>query len=197
MPWIAVGASLVIAGYLIVSATSKAIRPEIAAAALTELGLRTRDARVAVAVAVALELAVAAAIVLWPHSFGAEAGCASLFGVFALLAMLAARSGRSIECGCLGSLHRSVLGWTQILQFGVVTASMVVLRTFAPALSLLTGLGLLLAVEAAASALILLYLFQSWWQVRRDRISLASVRAYVRRSGWPELVVADGEVGVR
>jgi methylamine utilization protein MauE len=195
MSGIAVGASLIIGGFLSVSAAAKAIHPSAAAAALIELGLQRRTAHLCVAMGVVLEVGIAAVIVLWPRAPEAEAACVALFGAFAFVAALALRSGRSIECGCLGSLHRSTLGWTQVVQFALVMPSMIMVGSFAPVLSIRTGLELLFAVQVAASALMLGHVFQAWWQIRRDRISLGAVQAYVRRAGWPEISVLEGEGG--
>lgn len=193
----AVAVLLIIVGFLVLSAAAKAIHRRTAADALIELGLARRAARAGVAAAAAMEAAVATAITLWPHTVAAQVACLLLFGAFAVVAARALRLGRAIECGCLGALHRSTLGWTQIVQFTLVVPSVIIVGRFGPTWSAETGLGAFFGVQVVVGSLLLLYLSPVWWRIRGDRVSLASVQAYVREAGWPEMRTTHHEAWPR
>jgi hypothetical protein len=185
---VAVIALVGVSGLLIVSAAAKAARPAIAGRALIELGMPGDFARVLVSLAVAAEQASAGALVLWPQARLAQGLCLALFATFALIGALALRSGRVIECGCYGSLHRSTLGWTQIVQLPVVAACLITIDRFLPTWDLRTGAALLWLLQVVAAVLLLARLAPVWWRIRRDRNSLGSVKRYVQKAGWPEFL---------
>ena len=195
MPVIAVGVLLVLAGFLTVSAAAKTVRPGPAAAALVELGLPVSATRVTVAAGVAVEAVVGAGVMVLPHSLIAQSACIALFASFALAGALALRSGSAIECGCLGTLHRSSLGWAQVLEFALVLPGVIFVGRFAPAWSVQTGLAMFFVVQMAACCLLLAILAPDWWRVRRDRISLARARVDERGFASP-LAPAPGDVNV-
>lgn len=176
------GLLLVVAVFLIVSATAKGVHPNAAATALVELGLQRALARVAVVVGVVLETCVAGAIVLWPRALEARLACAGLFTVFALVGGVALITDRRVECGCFGSLHRSRLGLPQILQLAAVVPVMFLLGGNGPLWTPQTGLAVLLGVVAASSAVLLAHAGPTWWRIRRDQRSLAGAKEYVRRA---------------
>lgn len=189
----ATGVLGVLGGFLIVSAVSKAVRADLAIAALADFGLPSRLAHVVVAASVAIETAVGAALVLRPHALEARVAYLSLFAVFAALGLLAVQRGRVVECGCFGMLHRSTLGWGQILQFALAVPAVIVVGRFAPAWSWQRGFGSLFVVQLAVGTLLLAYTGPVWWRIRRDRVSLAAARVMARQLGWKS-VVPDGEV---
>jgi Methylamine utilisation protein MauE len=180
---VALGVMITIAGVLTVSAAAKAAHPGPAAQALVQLGLSRRFAPALVGLGVAVETLVAAAIVVWPREGAAQLGCLALFGTFAALAVLAIVRNQELECGCFGTVYHSRLGWTQLVQFAVVSFGLATLVAFAPSLSVRNGLAVLLIAQLAACAFLLASLVPAWWQVRRDRVSLSSYRAYARELG--------------
>jgi hypothetical protein len=184
MSIIAVASLLIVAGYLTVSAAAKAVDTRAATAALADFGLATAIAQFAVRTLVVIELTVASVLVLWPHALAAQASCVTLFGMFALFGALALRRGRSIECGCMGALHRSTLGWPQIVQFAAVVGIVFVVGGFAPSWGVRTGIAVLFSLEVAAAGMLLAHLSRIWWRIRLARVSLAHTRAVARRLGW-------------
>lgn len=197
MASVAVGVLLVLAGFLVVSAAAKAIRPGPAAAALVELGLSPLAARVAVTAGVTVEAAVAGAIVVWPHALAAQAAYAALFGVFAVFGTLSLLTGRAVTCGCFGAIRGSTLGWVQLFQLALVVPSVIVVAWFAPRWSVETGLGVFLLVNVAAGGVLLALSSPTWWRIRRDRVSLGRVQAYVSQNGWPEMTISETTGGSR
>ncbi len=183
MSVVAVGVLVGLAGFLIVSAAAKAVHPRAAAAALASSGVPRHAAHVAVFVGATAEAAVAAGVVLWPHSRLAQAACLALFGTFAVAGGFALWTGRAVECGCLGALRRSTLGWAQIVQLAVVVGAVGMIARHAPAWSAATGAGAFFLVQVAAAALLVAHAARTWRRIRRDRISLASVRAQTRELG--------------
>jgi hypothetical protein len=167
-----------------VSAAAKAVHPGAAAEALVEFGWSWGAAKVAVFAGVATEAAVATAMALWPRVTAAQVSCVALFGAFALVAVLSLQTGRAAECGCLGALRRSTLGWTQILQLAIVVPAVIFVGRFAPAWSSQTGLGALFGVQIAASGLLFALLSPVWFGIRRDRVSLGAARVSARQLGW-------------
>jgi hypothetical protein len=182
-----------LAGVVFVSAAAKAVRPGRATAALGELGFHRRLARVAVAAGIVGEEAVGCGLVVRPHARDAQLAYVGLFAAFALLGLLALRRGRVIDCGCLGTLRRTTLGWPQLVQLAVVVPAVVVVAGSAPDWSLQTGLGVLLVLQSATGALLLALASLVWWRIRRDRVSLAAARVMARRLGWTG-VAAGSEV---
>lgn len=195
MSGVAVGLLIIVAGFLQISAASKAIHPSTASRALLGLGLPGRVAHFIVPAGVAAEETVAAAILLWPRAPGAQMACVALFGAFALVAAFALRRGDAVECGCFGALHRSKLGWAQVVQFTLVVPSIILVSLFAPDWSTQTGLGVLFVVHVAAGAALLSFLSPVWWRIRRDRRSLGSVQAHLRQAGSPEMQASVGQAG--
>lgn len=173
-----------LAGVVFVSSAAKAVRPGQATAALAELGLPMRLARMAVAAGIIGEEAVGCGLVSRPHAPEAQLAYVGLFALFALLGLLALHHGRTIDCGCLGTLRRMTLGWAQIVQLAIVVPAVVVVGGFAPHWSLQTGLGVLLVLQSAVAALLLASALPVWWRIRRDRVSLAAARVMARRLGW-------------
>jgi hypothetical protein len=179
---IAVALLLVVAGFLVVSAVAKAIHPNAATAALLELGVSQGLARSGVAGAVVLEAATASAFVMWPRTFNAQLACIALFGGFALVGAVAIGSGRKVECGCFGSLHRTTLGWTQILQFALLAPSVILVGRYIPEWTDQMGLAVLTCVLVGVSSVLVVRVLRPWWQISRDRISLGSVEQYALRT---------------
>jgi hypothetical protein len=180
-----------VAGLLTVSALAKALQPRLAAAALVDLGVPPRLARASVFAVVVLEGVVAAALVVWPKRLEAQAACVAVFFGFALVGALALHTGRVVDCGCFGALHRSTLGWTQILQFAVVAPSVLVTGRWAPLWDERTGLSLVTLVLVAVSTGLVAYLAPMWWRIRRERSSYDRVREYVRRARLPAAHVTE------
>lgn len=180
MSGVAVALMLTLAALLLISAATKAVHPAVTRTALVEFGLPREAAGGLVAAGVITESGVAVALVLSPHNVLALAACLILFGVFGAVAAVALKSGRRIECGCFGGLHRSVLGWTQVVQFALVVPSVLVVSRFAPNWNLTTGLVVLLGTQVAVGWVLLSRASADWRRVRRDRVSLSSARAAVR-----------------
>lgn len=179
-----VAGELIMAAFLMLSAVAKAAQPALAAKAVEQLGLRPTLARLAVRASIAAEVGVAFGIVLYPRSVITESACTCLFGLFAYIAVLALRSGRSIECGCMGGLHRSKLGWPQIAQSLVAVTLSILLHRYGVAWGLRTNLAALVALELAIVGALVVKLAHSWIRLRRDRVSLSSSRLIARRLGW-------------
>ena len=73
----------------------------------------------ALAVAVpAVELATAGSLVVAPRWGGFAA--VALLAAFTGVIVGALRSGRSVSCGCLGSLSRRPLGWSAVVRNGAL-----------------------------------------------------------------------------
>jgi hypothetical protein len=181
-----------LAGFLFLSAAAKAATPRSATAALIAFGVGRRPARAAVGAASALEAAAAAAIVLRPSAGAAQALSVALFGLFGVAGLLGMLSGRAIECGCLGALHRSTLGWQQLVQFALVAATIAIVSRYPPVWELKTGLALLFALVAGTGAVLLAFAARPWARVRSARISLASVATAIRVATRPERTAEVG-----
>lgn len=130
---------------------------------------------------------MAAAIVLWPASPVAQGLCLTLFGFFGIAAVLALLSGRAIECGCMGALHRSKLGWPQVAQFALVAVSVAFVAQHSPKWGSTTAAAVLFAVVVATAGVLLAFAVPAWWRVRRARRSIVSVPDLIRRSRWLEM----------
>lgn len=184
-----------IAGYLVVSAAAKILRPAVAEGALIELGVSRPLARSLVAAGIMFEYAIALAIVLWPTAVLAQSACIALFGLFALLAGLALRTGRALECGCFGSLRRTNLGWAHVFQLACIVGVLGAIERLAPDWDVGKAAAVFVLVQLAAAIFLLANAAPALWRVRRARISLASVNRYINESGWPEFSGAEMEGG--
>jgi Methylamine utilisation protein MauE len=192
----AVSLLLILATLLTVSAASKLAQPAIATRALVELGLRPSAAGVIVAGVIVMEETIAAALVLWPHALASQAAGIALFGGFALVAAVAIRGGRAVDCGCFGALRRSRLGWLQILQFIAVTPGVIFAGRFAPVWDIQSGVVVLLSVHMAVATLLFAPMCKAWWRIRRERVSLGSARIHLRRVAPPRTELAEAGGGV-
>lgn len=191
MTLLAASAVLGLGGWLFASAAAKAVSPRAANAALRALGVANRPARVAAVLATAGEAAAAASIVLWPAARAAQLACLSLFGLFAVTGALALRTGRAIECGCMGALRRSTLGWAQIVQFGIVALALGLVRTHGSPWSPGSGATLLFALVVTTGFVLLAFAAPPWWRTRRARVSLASVAPYMHYADVPEAAAGE------
>lgn len=179
---------LLVAVFLLLSAAAKAASPGAATAALIGLGFERGLARFAVGITTAAEAVAAVGLVLWPDSLVAQALCLMLFGLFGIAALLALLSGRAIECGCMGAIHRSKLGWPQLAQFALVGTSVAFVAQYPAAWGRPTAAAVLFAVVVATATVLLAIAVPTWWRVRRARTSIASVSNVIRRSGSFEMV---------
>lgn len=143
------GLLVALAAFLFMSAGAKAASPRGATSALIGLGLERRLAGVAVGVATSVEATAATAIVLWPDALLAQVLCVTLFGLFGMAGVFALLSGRKIECGCMGSLYRSALGWPQLAQFALVAFTIALMGRDPPGWDLSTAVAVLLALLVA------------------------------------------------
>jgi hypothetical protein len=180
-------ALLVVAGgFLFISAAAKAVTPRPAMAALVGFGLPPGPARIAVGAMTAVEATIGASIVLFPASGVTHVLCLTLFGVFAVVGLLAILSRRHIQCGCMGALHGSKLGWHQLGQFGVVAVMIGFVRLYPPRWDAEPAASVLFALLVGTAGVLLAFAAAPWWRVQRARTSLASVAAYVEALRWPE-----------
>jgi len=177
---IAVGVAALLAGYLLLAAATKAVHPRTSISALVAFGAPKRVAGLAVALAIAIEVCAAFGLLLRPAALVTQATVLTLYLVFALLGLLALTQGRRVECGCLGGLHRSTLGWAQLAELIIVVPALAVVARYHPASGARQALPILFAVEAAVGALLLAHAAPSWWRIRRDRVSLGGLNTWVR-----------------
>lgn len=182
---------VLLAVLLFVSAAAKAFNPAAATEALVGLGLKSWPARAAVSITTAAEAVGATAIVLWPGSPIAQALCLTLFGLFALAALLALSSGRVIDCGCMGALHRSKLGWPQLAQFALVAMSVAFVAQHPPEWGRTTAAAVLFAAIVVSATVLLAFAVPAWWRVRSARRSIASVADLIRRSESLEMAYLE------
>ena len=165
--------------YLFVSAGAKVVRPAASTSALVDLGVPHNLAALAVAAAVAAEGAVATAIVVLPRSGYTTFAWLSLFGIFALPAIVALARDVHIECGCVGSLRSSELGRAQIAQLAAVVPIALFVAHHAPAFGLLAKLQFLSVLQLIAAAILISFGLPSAVRIRRDRRSLGSLDTWV------------------
>jgi hypothetical protein len=191
MTAVAVTLLVLVATLLFVSAGAKALSPRVAAAALVELGLFPKLALAAVQVAIAIEATTSVLIVLKPGAVLTDALALSLFGVFAVTGLVVLSTGRSIECGCMGRLHSSRLGWLQLEEFTIVAITITIVTVYPPGWDSATAAAVLFAVIVATATAFLAFATPLWWQVRRARTSLAGVSEYVHHLGWPQSFVGE------
>lgn len=179
---VASGLLLLVALVLMVSAAAKAARPAAPTSVLLDIGVGRGLALVLVALSVTVEQLVAAALVMWPAVLEVRMVALALFSLFALLGATALAARRSIECGCFGNLHRSALGWSQIVQLIGVAPILLVGGRFAPGWPTTSaGLAVLLMAQVAVSLALLMAGGSTWMRLRRYRKSYAGTRDSVAR----------------
>lgn len=173
---------VLLAVLLFASSAAKALSPAAATAWLIGLGLGGGPARIAVGITTTAEAVAAAAIVLWPASPVAQALCLTLFALFGIAGLLALLTGHAVECGCMGALHRSKLGWPQLAQFGLVAISIAVVARYPPVWNSTTAAAVLFGVLVATATALLAFAVPAWSRIRRARTSIASVSNLIERS---------------
>jgi|SRR5581483_1202089 len=174
---------LVIATFLLFSAAAKAVSLEAAVGALTDLGIPRPYAQVGASLATSAEASVAVGIALWPGALLVQLACIVLFAAFAVAGAFALWIGRPIDCGCFGSLRRSSLGRTQVLEFAVVAPAVLLSARLGPGWTTKSGVTVLFAAELVVFAVLLSVLLPRWRRLRTERLSLYAARAAARRLG--------------
>lgn len=188
---ISVTIAFAIATSLLVAASSKTVRPRVAANGLVQLGVPQRVSARFVAVGIVVEWLLAAGVLLRPASLVVELALFAAFAAFAALGIRGLRQAESIECGCFGGLGFSTYGWLQVWQLLVVAACLPVLRSFCPTPGPGTGLALFALAQLAGGATALAFISPVWFRVRRDRRSLGNLETLIR----PFLIPAERSVG--
>ena len=171
---VAVALLLLVAVVLMISSAGKVVRPGEAMRPLVEIGVARPLALLVVALSIAVEQGVATSLIAWPRAVEARVAALALFSIFAIVGVTALAAGRTIECGCFGSLHRSALGWPQIVQFIVAAPILIAGGQFAPRWPAPgTSLASLLMAQATVCLTLLMAGVRTWMRLRRNRISYA------------------------
>jgi hypothetical protein len=175
---LSIGVLALVAAVLVFSALAKVVRPSRAGDSLVALGLpKAIAARVGLG-GIGLEWLLGAGLLVFPGSWYARGAVLTLFCGFAGLGVAALRSGRRIECGCLGVAYSGTLGWHQVAELGVAAPALLLPSTALGAWTISAALAALLVVHVAAAATFLGAAARPWWLVRAQRISLAGPRAF-------------------
>lgn len=170
-----------VAAMLLLSGSAKLFRGTTAIAAAVALGTGRASARLVIFGVTSSELLLGTAIVMWPGSLLVTGGVLVLFAGFAAAGIYALVARRTVECGCMGDIHRARLGWIQPLQLAVVAPCLWVIVQYAPQWSAIQGLVTATGLQTVVAAILLLALWKVMEPVRRDRRSLGSARLHVQQ----------------
>ena len=170
---------VVIAAALIFSAFAKVADRRGVERAISQLVPKARLVP-AVAISSAIgEWSIAVALLLWPSSPIVRGSTIFLFTVFAVFGVSALVSGRKIDCGCFGNLHKARLGWVQVCQLVIIAPISVLLFPRGP-WSFTSGLVAIFLTHTAVSGVFALAVIPSWRKVRRQRRSLEFAGGAIR-----------------
>jgi hypothetical protein len=117
----------------------------------------------------AVEITIAAALLLNPAAEWPDVGVATLGFVFAAAGLLAVRSGRSIECACLGATGHSRPGWRQVYLLPAWLAVAVLLHALAPRWDWQLGLQYLASLLVLLTGIRAVPVIRGWRQATGDR----------------------------
>jgi hypothetical protein len=186
LPEFGAAAAIALGALLVFSAAAKILHPTGAAQALEAgLDLPVRLAQAGAGIGIACEFAVATAITVWPDAEEAQAGVLGLFLLFGVLGGTALLRGRRVACNCFGAVHQSALGWAQLRLLVLAGLGVLVIHNWTPHWQPRAGIGALLVSECIACAALLGSLAPVWRHIRRDRVSLGSVRAHLIQEDAP------------
>jgi hypothetical protein len=175
---LSIGVLALVAAVLVFSAVGKVVRPSRAGDSRVGLGLPRAIATRLGLGAIGLEWLLGTMLLVFPGSWEVRGAVLALFCGFAGLGIAALRTGRRIECGCLGVAYNGTLGWHQIVQLGVAAPALLLPSTALGAWTISAALAALLVVHVAAAATFLGAAARPWRLVRAQRISLAGPRAF-------------------
>ncbi|HVL97035.1 MAG TPA: MauE/DoxX family redox-associated membrane protein [Solirubrobacteraceae bacterium] len=165
-------ATLPIAVVLTASAAGKLVAPAPARGFVRQvLGAPGGAAAVVAGLAVS-EALLAVALTVAPGTPTLLAA-GTLFAAFAALGLHQLATRSRIECGCLGALSSTRVGWPQVLQLPLVLALLVAASAL-PRAGTTEGVAWLVAAELGACALLLAGAARPWRAVRAQRLSLSA-----------------------
>jgi hypothetical protein len=167
-----VGAALAMATVLLWAGLEKSRNLALIAATVKEIGFSSALAfPVALLIAIA-EIAIALALLFRPDSTVTHASVVLLAGLFALVGLIAMRSGKQIRCHCFGARGNGQLGKSQLIALIGWLAGVALLRLGgleAPAFSIaVVYLAATCLVIASVRAVAIL---KALLEARGDRVS--------------------------
>jgi hypothetical protein len=183
---LSIAALALVAAALVFSAVAKVVRPSRAGDGLVGLGFSKAIATKVGLGGIGLEWFLGVGLLISPGSWYVRGAVLALFCAFAGLGIAALRSGRRIECGCLGVAYSGTLGWPQVAQLAVAAPALLLPSTALGAWTIPAALAAVLVVHVAAAATFLGAAARPWRLVRAQRISLAGPRAFELAAGGEE-----------